>query len=69
MSEPLRVDWIGLGVMGAPMCGHLLAAGQPEQALPLVLVGARQAFAQGDASRGQRLMEAHTRARRLVAQG
>src|SRR5262249_41749029 len=22
-----RLGWIGLGVMGAPMCGHLLAAG------------------------------------------
>jgi 3-hydroxyisobutyrate dehydrogenase len=22
-----RIGWIGLGVMGAPMCGHLLAAG------------------------------------------
>ncbi|MGH0030521.1 MAG: NAD(P)-dependent oxidoreductase [Myxococcota bacterium] len=33
MSLPLaapgttRLGWIGLGVMGAPMCGHLLAAG------------------------------------------
>ncbi len=24
-----RVGWIGTGVMGAPMCGHLLAAGYP----------------------------------------
>ena len=22
-----RIGWIGLGVMGAPMCGHLLRAG------------------------------------------
>ncbi len=32
MTEPLspstaRIGWIGTGVMGAPMCGHLLAAG------------------------------------------
>jgi 3-hydroxyisobutyrate dehydrogenase len=24
-----RIGWIGAGVMGAPMCGHLLAAGYP----------------------------------------
>ena len=24
-----RIGWIGTGVMGAPMCGHLLAAGYP----------------------------------------
>jgi 3-hydroxyisobutyrate dehydrogenase len=24
-----RIGWIGLGVMGAPMCGHLLRAGYP----------------------------------------
>src|SRR2546428_13378617 len=24
-----RVGWIGTGVMGAPMCGHLLASGYP----------------------------------------
>ena len=24
-----RVGWIGTGVMGAPMCGHVLAAGYP----------------------------------------
>src|SRR5438477_8488366 len=29
MSNPLRVGWIGTGVMGAPMAGHLLAAGHP----------------------------------------
>jgi 3-hydroxyisobutyrate dehydrogenase len=26
-EQPLRVGWIGTGVMGGPMCGHLLAAG------------------------------------------
>ena len=29
MSNVLRVGWIGTGVMGAPMAGHLLAAGHP----------------------------------------
>lgn len=29
MSNALRVGWIGTGVMGAPMAGHLLAAGHP----------------------------------------
>jgi 3-hydroxyisobutyrate dehydrogenase len=27
--EPLSIGWIGTGVMGASMCGHLLAAGHP----------------------------------------
>ena len=27
MSEPQSIGWIGTGVMGAPMAGHLLAAG------------------------------------------
>lgn len=29
MADKLRVGWIGTGVMGAPMAGHLLAAGYP----------------------------------------
>jgi len=29
MAEALRAGWIGTGVMGAPMAGHLLAAGYP----------------------------------------
>ena len=28
-AEQARVGWIGTGVMGAAMCGHLLAAGYP----------------------------------------
>ena len=28
-SSPSRVGWIGTGVMGASMCGHLLAKGHP----------------------------------------
>ena len=27
MSDLVQIGWIGTGVMGAPMCGHLLAAG------------------------------------------
>src|SRR5436309_133393 len=46
-----RVGWIGTGVMGASMCGHLLAAGYAatvynrtrEKARPLVERGAREA--------------------------
>jgi 3-hydroxyisobutyrate dehydrogenase len=45
---PTRVGWIGTGVMGASMCGHLIAAGYPvtvsnrtrEKAQPLVEAGA-----------------------------
>ena len=29
MSSALKVGWIGTGVMGGPMAGHLLAAGHP----------------------------------------
>src|SRR5207247_9297976 len=44
----IRVGWIGTGVMGAPMCGHLLASGYPvtvfnrtrERARPLLERGA-----------------------------
>jgi 3-hydroxyisobutyrate dehydrogenase len=28
-DDTLRVGWVGTGVMGAPMCGHLLAKGHP----------------------------------------
>ena len=27
IAESLRIGWVGTGVMGAPMAGHLLAAG------------------------------------------
>jgi 3-hydroxyisobutyrate dehydrogenase len=48
-GDGLRVGWIGTGVMGSPMCGHLLAAGFPvkvfnrskERALSLVEQGAQ----------------------------
>lgn len=26
-DTPLKLGFIGLGIMGAPMCGHLIAAG------------------------------------------
>src|SRR5919204_1032844 len=29
VSSPARVGWIGTGVMGTPMCGHLMAKGHP----------------------------------------
>lgn len=29
MSEVRRVGWIGTGIMGVPMAGHLLEAGYP----------------------------------------
>lgn len=29
IAEPLHIGWIGTGVMGAPMAGHLLDAGHP----------------------------------------
>ena len=29
LPTPVRLGWIGTGVMGAPMCGHLLCAGYP----------------------------------------
>jgi 3-hydroxyisobutyrate dehydrogenase len=48
MSETTRIGWIGTGVMGVSMCGHLLAAGYPttvytrtrERAEPLLERGA-----------------------------
>ena len=49
MHKNLKIGWIGLGVMGAPMCSHLLAAGYPvsvytrsrHRAEPLLKAGAR----------------------------
>lgn len=47
----IRIGWIGTGVMGSSMCGHLMTAGygvtvfnrSPEKAQPLVDRGARRA--------------------------
>lgn len=58
MSEPQKLAWIGTGVMGASMCGHLLAAGHDvvvftrtrEKAQPLVSRGARWASTPAEAA-------------------
>lgn len=59
-SATERVGFIGLGVMGAPMAGHLLTAGfevscfnrSPEKTAPLVSRGARAAADARDAAAG-----------------
>jgi 3-hydroxyisobutyrate dehydrogenase len=59
-NEPLSVGWIGTGVMGAPMCGHLLAAGFPvkvfnrtkEHALSLIEQGAQWSASPAEAAEG-----------------
>ncbi len=58
MSESQKLAWIGTGVMGASMCGHLIAAGHDvvvytrtrEKAQPLVERGARWAATPGEAA-------------------
>ena len=57
IAEPLHIGWVGTGVMGAPMAGHLLAAGH---ALRVVLAHAR---AGGDARRAGRAAGATRRPR------
>ena len=55
-----RVGFIGLGNMGGPMCGHLVAAGydvtafdvNPDAVAPLVDAGARAARSVADCARG-----------------
>ena len=34
-SSPLKIGFIGLGIMGAPMAGHLIRAGSPQGAVVL----------------------------------
>ena len=59
-SDRRRVGWIGLGVMGAPMCGHVVAAGHDvvvhtrtaATAQPLLDVGARWAATPAEAAAG-----------------
>ena len=59
-NELVRVGWIGTGVMGSPMCGHLLAAGYPvkvftrteERARSLVERGAQWCASPAEASEG-----------------
>jgi len=56
----VKVGWIGTGVMGSPMCGHLLAAGYPvkvfsrtkERASSLVQQGAQWCASPAEASEG-----------------
>lgn len=58
MTDHLRIGWIGTGVMGASMCGHLLDAGHPvrvftrtaAKAQPLVERGAAWAASPHDAA-------------------
>lgn len=55
-----RIGWIGTGVMGAPMAGHLLAAGHAlvvhnrtrSKAEPLLAAGARWADSPAEAAQG-----------------
>ena len=57
----MKVAFIGLGHMGAPMCANILAAGydlvvhdvRPEAAADLVAAGARWAASPREAGRGQ----------------
>jgi 3-hydroxyisobutyrate dehydrogenase len=59
-DDALSVGWIGTGVMGSPMCGHLLAAGLPvkvfsrtkERALSLVEQGAQWCASPAEAAEG-----------------
>jgi 3-hydroxyisobutyrate dehydrogenase-like beta-hydroxyacid dehydrogenase len=64
MNEPVRVGYVGAGAMGAPMIGHLLAAGyrvavhtrRREAADPLVAKGATWVPSPADAARGARFV-------------
>ncbi len=59
MADTHRIAWIGTGVMGAPMCGHLLAAGHQvavfsrtkTKAQPLLDQGATWAASPAEAAR------------------
>lgn len=60
LSSKPPLAWIGTGIMGLPMAGHLLAAGYPlavytrtkQRARPLFEKGARQAGSPADAAAG-----------------
>jgi 3-hydroxyisobutyrate dehydrogenase len=60
-EQSVKVAFIGLGHMGAPMCANILAAGydlvvhdvRPEAAADLVAAGARWAASPREAGRGQ----------------
>ena len=59
-TQGMRIAWIGAGVMGAPMCGHLMGAGYPmtvhtrtkAKAEGLIADGARWAETPGEAAAG-----------------
>jgi 3-hydroxyisobutyrate dehydrogenase len=59
-EEGTNIAWIGTGVMGTPMCGHLLAAGYPvkvfsrtkERAVPLLEQGAQWCASPAEAAKG-----------------
>lgn len=46
-TQSIRVGWIGAGVMGEPMCGHLLAAGYPVSVFSRTPVKAEDLIASG----------------------
>lgn len=60
MSQPLRIAWIGTGVMGLPMAGHLMNAGHQlsiftrtkDRAAPLLARGAAWAASPAEAADG-----------------
>jgi len=46
-AAPARVGWIGTGVMGASMCGHLLGAGHPVRVFSRTRAKASDLLARG----------------------
>jgi 3-hydroxyisobutyrate dehydrogenase len=64
MSQTFRIGWVGTGVMGASMCGHLIAAGHQvkvysrtrEKAQTLVDRGASWAASPSEAADGAELV-------------
>ncbi|MGH9104501.1 MAG: NAD(P)-dependent oxidoreductase, partial [Acidimicrobiales bacterium] len=63
-DRQLAVGWVGTGVMGGPMCEHLLGAGHQvkvftrtkERAQPLLEKGAQWCTSPADAARGMDLV-------------
>ena len=47
IAEPLHIGWVGTGVMGAPMAGHLLAAGHAVSVFSRTRARADDLVAQG----------------------
>jgi 3-hydroxyisobutyrate dehydrogenase len=48
-ESPLRIGWIGTGIMGASMCGHLMAAGHPATVFTRTRVRAEPLLGRGAA--------------------